>query len=106
MSSAYHSYLADRARVFRPQIYPLTDDEAIRGYLMTNQDRRITWNPLKAEVAQSGDLGFTYGNYETREENATLIEQGSYMRLWRRQSNHVWKVVLDIFNPWPPSRKQ
>jgi ketosteroid isomerase-like protein len=102
---AYLSYLNERARVYRPQQFPLTTRQSIQTFFSNQQTLRATWKPLKAEVAQSGDLGFTYGDYETHGVNGSLIEQGSYMRLWRRQSQHVWKVVLDIFNPHPPRVK-
>ncbi len=60
-----------------------------------------------AEVAQSGDLGYTYGSYELKEtsnSNATT-EKGYYARVWKRGANDQWQVMLDTTSPLPPEQK-
>jgi hypothetical protein len=57
-----------------------------------------------ADVAQSGDLGYTYGSYELKEANATS-EKGYYARVWKRGANDQWQVVLDTTSPLPPEQK-
>ena len=29
--------------------------------------------------------------------------QGYYLRIWKKQADASWKVVLDLFNPLPPA---
>ena len=60
----------------------------------------ITWDPTYAEVASSGDMGYTVGRYETRrgEGDAAEVEAGTYLTVWRRQPDGVWKVQADIGN--------
>lgn len=61
----------------------------------------ITWDPNYAEVAASGDLGYTVGRYEqtSRVEGETQVNSGTYLTVWRRQEDGSWKVKADIGNP-------
>lgn len=60
----------------------------------------ITWDPNYAEVAASGDLGYTVGRYErrSRAEGETVVNTGTYLTVWRRQEDGSWKVKADIGN--------
>lgn len=67
----------------------------------------LTWEPVYAQVAASGDLGFTVGNYRaegTNEEGETVVQEGNYVTIWHRQADGSWKVALDTGNPGPPLR--
>lgn len=61
----------------------------------------ITWDPIYAEVAASGDLGYTVGRYEqtSRVADETVVNSGKYLTVWRRQEDGSWKVKADIGNP-------
>lgn len=61
----------------------------------------ITWDPNYAEVAASGDLGYTVGRYErtSRVDGDTVVNSGTYLTVWRRQEDGTWKVKADIGNP-------
>lgn len=61
----------------------------------------ITWDPNYAEVAASGDMGYTVGRYEQRSrvDGDTVVNSGTYLTVWRRQEDGSWKVKADIGNP-------
>jgi ketosteroid isomerase-like protein len=62
---------------------------------------QIHWQPHRAEVAHSGELGYTSGTYELsfRPPGGKLFfDQGKYLMVWRRQSNRSWKVLFDMSN--------
>lgn len=61
----------------------------------------LTWDPNYAEVAASGDMGYTVGRYEKRRrvDGETVVESGTYLTVWRRQEDGTWKVKADIGNP-------
>jgi ketosteroid isomerase-like protein len=68
----------------------------------------ITWAPLYAEAASSSDLGYTTGSFEIHDKSAdgtSLLRKGSYVTIWRKQSDGAWKVALDIgsFVPQKPA---
>jgi len=63
----------------------------------------LKWEPSFADVSASGELGYTWGRYElyvpmTKLGAAPLIRRGTYVTIWKRQLNGVWKVVLDGSN--------
>lgn len=55
-----------------------------------------TWTPEFAEVSASGDLGYSYGNYEIR--GGTVKEIGNYLRIWKKHSG-AWRIAVDLANP-------
>jgi len=61
----------------------------------------ISWDPNYAEVAASGDMGYTVGRYEQRSrvDGVTVMNSGTYLTVWRRQDDGSWKVKADIGNP-------
>jgi ketosteroid isomerase-like protein len=65
----------------------------------------IDWTPEEAVVAESGELGFTWGRYvaSVRDSNGKLVVQyGKYLDVWKRQSDGVWRWIADIGNDNPP----
>jgi ketosteroid isomerase-like protein len=100
-ADAFLSYLAADARVYREDDFPAVGREAART-LLAQKPGRLTWQPAKAEVSRSGDLGYTYGAYELKAADGKSSEEGNYLRIWKRQSDGKWKVVLDLLNPIPP----
>jgi len=101
--AAFLSYAADDIRFYRMDAFPMTGKEAMQAVL-SKMSGQLTWQPTAAEVSRSGDLGYTYGTFEFRKGSGggEPVESGSYVRIWRKQSNGKWKVVLDITNPIPP----
>jgi ketosteroid isomerase-like protein len=65
----------------------------------------IDWTPEEAVVAESGELGFTWGRYvaSIHDSNGKLVVQhGKYLDVWKRQSAGVWRWIADIGNDSPP----
>lgn len=58
----------------------------------------ITWQPHVAEIAHDGDLGFTTGDWQIHPKNAKekAIGFGSFITVWKIQSDSTWKVATDI----------
>lgn len=56
----------------------------------------LAWHPVKAEIAQSGDLGYTFGEYElTRTDSTGIKSTGVYVTVWKKQGDGSWKYVVD-----------
>ena len=67
-------------------------------------DFSLTWAPVKADMAASGDMGYTYGNYElkSKDKDGQLVTHyGKYASIWKKQKDGSWKVVLDMGNSGP-----
>ncbi|HKR01324.1 MAG TPA: nuclear transport factor 2 family protein [Pyrinomonadaceae bacterium] len=100
---AFLSYMSDDVRFMRPNAFPVVGREAARSALNAKPGA-LTWQPTKAEVARSGDLGYVYGTYEFKSDDGKTSEKGNYVRIWKRQAGNSWKIVLDLLNPIPPAR--
>lgn len=68
----------------------------------------LTWTPVHAEMAASGDLGYTYGNYVFRHKDKTgklITDYGKYTSIWKKQKDGSWKVVVDMGNSSPAPKQ-
>jgi ketosteroid isomerase-like protein len=69
----------------------------------------LTWTPVHADMAASGDLGYTYGNYvfKHKDKSGKLItDHGKYTSIWKKQKDGSWKVVVDMGNSSPAPKTQ
>jgi ketosteroid isomerase-like protein len=76
---------------------------AIWGPILTAPETSLRWKPLKAEIARSGDLGYTYGTYVFRGPapgGEIATHYGKYVTIWRKESG-AWKVAVDLGTPSP-----
>lgn len=64
--------------------------------------KTLTWEPVNAEVANSGELGYTWGNWKF--VRSDTIYYGNYFTIWKKQKNGKWKVALDGGNTTPPPK--
>jgi ketosteroid isomerase-like protein len=103
----FMSFWAEDA-AYLPYLAPIADTpEGIRDEwlpLLESPEAELTWEPLRAEVAASGDLGYTWGEYRlsvpTAEGPRTIV--GKYATIWRREPEGGWRVVLDTGSPNRP----
>lgn len=85
---------------------PLHGIKEIEHYAASHPDSFFTlsWQPLQAEVATSGDLGYTFGGWVMKAktqlgEDTTLY--GDYMTVWKKQPDGSWKYVVEGGNNTP-----
>jgi ketosteroid isomerase-like protein len=103
---AYAAYLSDEARLHREGLQPLTTHAEITAYLSNNAASQ-TSQAVFADVSQSGDLGYTYGSYESKAAKSqdAATEKGYYARVWKKDQAGTWKLVADIAKPQPVEEK-
>jgi ketosteroid isomerase-like protein len=56
----------------------------------------LTWKPAKAIIAESGELGYTYGFWKFVAKGDTA--QGTYMTVWKKDAQGNWKYIADTGN--------
>lgn len=61
--------------------------------------KTISWEPIGAEASQSGDLGYTWGNWKYVTEEMTYY--GNYFTAWKKQPGGSWKWTIDGGNTTP-----
>jgi hypothetical protein len=57
----------------------------------------LNWHPLYAEIARSGDFGYTTGPWTYQNSlNDTVVARGQYITVWHINDNDEWKFLLDL----------
>ncbi len=62
----------------------------------------ISWKTVHAEMAGSGDIGYTAGTYDASfkgPDGKPASEKGKYVTAWKKQADGTWKATHDIWNP-------
>ena len=105
-SQGYMSYYAEDAVELPNGADMIQGKESIaKGMSFLDQkDNHLTWTPVYADMAASGDLGYTFGTYEFRskdKDGKPTVEYGKYASVWKKQKDGSWKVVMDMGNASP-----
>ncbi|NTS41095.1 hypothetical protein HRG84_09250 [Flavisolibacter sp. BT320] len=79
-----------------------TNGEPVNGYQLwqgrPNKPGVLNWRPRYAEIAASGDFGYTCGPW-TFQPGTTAdkaVANGYYFTVWKKNSAGEWKFILDI----------
>ena len=102
-SQGYMSYYADDAvEVPNGQAFLKGKAEIAKtmGFL-DKPENHLTWAPVGAGTAASGDLGYTYGTYEFStmdKDGKPVVNKGKYATIWKKQKDGSWKVAMDMGN--------
>ena len=104
------SFFADDTADFvRGEPFTFTK-EAMRLHLQKSFDPadQLTWQPVKIDVAASGDLAYSLGTWQLKGKNPEgkdVTQTGKYITVWKKQKDGSWKVVADTGTVDPPAKK-
>jgi len=94
---AFTAFAADDAVLLR-------NNELIKGktdidiFLQGQNAKGLAWTPDFIDVAQSGELAYTYGHYiytYTDANGKPQKSKGVFLTIWKREKNGEWKFVWD-----------
>ncbi|HEY9225684.1 MAG TPA: DUF4440 domain-containing protein, partial [Gemmatimonadaceae bacterium] len=104
-AAAFETTAAERGVLFGPSQL-LIGPKAIGEYFRAQPaGTSLTWRPVYAAVAASGDLAFTIGeSIRTGRGASGAAEQrfGKYLTIWEKQRDGSWKFVVDGGSGTPP----
>lgn len=112
-AAAAAAFYAPEGAMLAPNQPRLSGKNALTNFIeksfrLDNYD--IVWHAKKAEVARSGELGYTSGSYEMsfRQPRGKLFfDKGKYVMVWKKQADGAWKVAFDISNSdLPPDQRR
>ncbi|MGD8867001.1 MAG: DUF4440 domain-containing protein [Gemmatimonadales bacterium] len=104
---AINAFLTADVHVLRDGRQPRRGIDAARA-AAAERPGKLTWRVLGGDVSRSGDMAFTYGEYEYQAPGAAAAEElGNYVRVWRNlpSTGRVWRVAVDLMSPLPPTAK-
>jgi ketosteroid isomerase-like protein len=92
--SAFTSFLAPDARIQLSGHLPTTNIDSIKTWV-NKLDKSLTWEPVGAGAATSGEMGFTYGLIKTQKDE---IIKGHYVLIWKKRPGSTWQIILEMMN--------
>lgn len=104
-SQALVAHGTNDLRYLPPDAPMVSGRAAVEATLTTRQDT-LSFTPGGAEIAASGDLGYSYGAAIRKPGPSAAAEAGGYMRVWRRSERGVWQVALELHAMPAPAAKQ
>jgi len=105
LPNAFREFAAPDALLLPMGEAPIRGREPIFRAMSDSPPGELLWKPVGADLARSGDLGYTWGTYEFRPPDAggkSTTRHGKYVTIWKKQPAGSWKYVVDIGNASPP----
>ena len=102
---AFAAFIAEDGILFRPRA--VVGKKWMHEHPLPPSDKRplLTWQPIYAFLSQSGDLGYTTGPWQYKNDikDSKASAFGNFMTVWKKQADGNWRFVLDlgISNPEP-----
>ena len=102
-SQAWGAWFAEDGAMIQEGVGEIRGREQIQNAAVFLDDPAISlsWEPLRADISRSGDLGWTTGRFTlemTTPTGSMSQNEGLYVSIWRRQADGTWKVVMDLGN--------
>ncbi|WP_461069820.1 YybH family protein [Spirosoma horti] len=106
MAKAFTTYAADDVIKLNDGAAPTVGFDSLRAQMsrLPANGPVLTWQVLKADAAQSGELGYTFGQWMLTQKDGSAkknVRYGVYMTVWKRQRNGEWRFVVDGGNTTP-----
>ncbi len=95
--SAWDEYFSDQIRFFRSYTSLQIGKQSLLPKL-SKLGYNYEYETSAANTSFSRDLGYTYGYGIVSEwkENRTIDKYVHYLRIWRKEENGVWRIIVDI----------
>jgi len=101
LDSATHqrllSAMDDAATLFCGSRYPVSGKTAA-GKILREETATYRWQPERAVVSASGDLGYVYGIANSCIQGKPAGEL-NYLRIWGRRPDGTWSIVVQKTEP-------
>jgi ketosteroid isomerase-like protein len=108
MQKAFLAFFADRGVMLRDNAYPLVGRDSLVSLFSNRTDTSfiLSWRPVFARIAKSGELGYTYGYYARTIKSTGVISRGTYVTIWEKQKDGTWKFVMDTGTSGLPEKSK
>ena len=95
---AFIAFIAEDGILFRP--HAVTGKQWMIDHPLPPSDKRslLSWYPTVAEIARAGDMGYTTGPWEFKNDihDAKPVAFGEFLTVWKKQADGSWKFAIDL----------
>lgn len=98
IQKAFIKFAHDSVVLLKPNRMPIEGLQSlIDSYKgLPENNGSLTWEPTKAFIADSGELGYTYGIWTYIAASDTA--KGTYLTIWKKTGKGEWKYIADTGN--------
>jgi ketosteroid isomerase-like protein len=100
-------FIADDGILFRPTA--VQGKRWMQEHPLPPSDKRplLAWEPIFADVAAAGDMGYTFGPWEFKQDihDQKAVAFGHFATVWKKQADGTWKFAIDLGITHPQSAK-
>ena len=103
IASSFIAYADEDVILMRDKQFPIIGKKGLEEHYskVKKGDAKLEWNPIKAVVANSGELGYTFGDWIYTAKGSKDTVYGNYVTIWKKQKDGSWKFILDGGNTTP-----
>lgn len=102
---AFMTFIADDGLLFRPGA--VNGKKWMIEHPAPPSDKKpvLAWQPSYAGMAASGDMGFTTGPWEAKDDgnDEKFSGYGHFVTVWKKQADGSWRFVVDLGISHPQS---
>lgn len=101
-ATAYTGVLSEEVRRLHRGSPPAISPAAILTQLEKfSSSESLSYEPIDAVTASSGDLGYVYGWVTVNGTSAdkSAPQRSNYLRIWKRENGRDWRLVLELTGP-------
>jgi ketosteroid isomerase-like protein len=88
---SFLAYISDDGIMFMPM--PVKGKERIAA--RPNPPIELVWWPSHAEIARSGEMGWTTGPWERKAKGSDEVANGHFVTVWKKQPDGQWRWLID-----------
>lgn len=98
LQKAFIEFAHDSVVLLKPNQMPIEGKQSLVESYKGQSDSafQLTWKPLKALMAESGELGYTYGLWTSVSGQDSV--RGTYLTIWKKNEKGEWKYIADTGN--------
>lgn len=95
---AFIEFAHDSVVLLKPKRMPIVGKQSLIESYAGKSDSGVVliWKPEKAIIADSGELGYTYGLWTLLAAQDT--SRGTYLTVWKKNTSGQWKYIADTGN--------
>jgi ketosteroid isomerase-like protein len=96
--ASFMKYFADDGVSLNPKPHLYKESVAKSPPQANPLARTLYWEPVVADIASSGDLGYTMGpsSYRDSTKPGSEVQYGFFFSIWKKQKDGSWRVALDV----------
>jgi ketosteroid isomerase-like protein len=95
---SFMAFIAEDGILFRPRA--VKGKQWMIDHPLPPSDKHplLSWYPAVAEIAAAGDMGYTTGPWEFRQDinDAKAVAFGNFLTVWKLQADGSWKFAIDL----------